>query len=644
MNKRPKIIQIRNYSLRTKLLLAFIGVTLVAVGALGIYVFISTTTILRQGLDSQLTEHTDEAALSVGALFNEQIGLLKAFSLNNVLEEGVEAADETYTGDAAAIQAELDAKDAQWRAADEANNNSDPLVQEHLSNQAAFELLEFRQALPNHVEVFITDVYGGLVASTNRTSDYYQADEDWWQAAYNDGRGGVYMSEPEFDESAGALAVKIALPIYSDETGKMIGILRTTYLASALKPILEEQVGKTGETDLIIPGEVISYYEDGKMNSLDLGKYAEIQAAADQGVVEMNYESIPSLVVQAPVRTSEGNQTVNKLGWVVLFHQNQDEALAPINARVRGALIVIAIILAIAILVAAGMSLILVRPIIQLTKTAEEIASGDLNSRAEVTGSDEVGILASTFNKMTSQLQETLQGLEQRVVERTKALATSAEVTRRLSTATNPRQLAVEVVEQVQSAFHYYHAHIYFRDEASGDLVMAGGTGEAGAAMLARGHKIPKGHGLVGQAVETNAPILVPDVAQAKGWLPNPLLPDTKSEAAIPISSGKQVLGVLDVQQNVVDGLSDVDVELLQSVAAQVAISLRNARTFEESRAKAELESLVNTIGQKIQRTTSVEETLQIALREVGIALGASRVSARIGTSRQNNGDTASHK
>ncbi|MBN1452085.1 MAG: hypothetical protein JW963_13800, partial [Anaerolineales bacterium] len=84
------------------------------------------------------------------------------------------------------------------------------------------------------------------------------------------------------------------------------------------------------------------------------------------------------------------------------------------------------------------------------------------------------------------------------------------------------------------------------------------------------------------------------------------------------------------------------DVTLLESLAGQVAISLRNARTYEESRSQAELESLVNVIGQKIQRTTSVEETLQTAIRELGTAIGASRVSASIGTSLQDGGDGAS--
>lgn len=151
---------------------------------------------------------------------------------------------------------------------------------------------------------------------------------------------------------------------------------------------------------------------------------------------------------------------------------------------------------------------------------------------------------------------------------------------------------------------------------------MAGGTGEAGQIMLERKHTVSKGRGLVGRAANTNAPVLVSDTQTDPNWLPNPLLPETKSEVAVPISLGNEVLGVLDVQHNQINGITAENSALVQSIANQVAIALKNAFAYTEVEAQAKREALISLINQKIQNATTIESTLQTALRELSIALG----------------------
>jgi GAF domain-containing protein len=238
--------------------------------------------------------------------------------------------------------------------------------------------------------------------------------------------------------------------------------------------------------------------------------------------------------------------------------------------------------------------------------------------------------LGSAFNKMAEQVRNSITNLEQRVAERTRALTATTEVSRRLSTIMDRDTLAKEVVNQLVTTFGYYYAHIYLLDKENNHLEMVGGTGEAGRIMLARGHAIPMGLGLVGRAAETNQIVLAPDVTKEAGWLPNELLPETKSEIAIPIALGNEVLGVFDVQHNVVNGLSEQDASLMQSIASQVAIALQNAKAYVEAQQSAERETLVSHISQQIQNTTTIEEALQVAVRELGLALKADRSAVQL--------------
>lgn len=236
----------------------------------------------------------------------------------------------------------------------------------------------------------------------------------------------------------------------------------------------------------------------------------------------------------------------------------------------------------------------------------------------------------ASVNSELAGLNETL---EVRVSERTRALELSAEISRRLSTILDQDQLVSEVVNSVQQAFDYYYVQIYLVGEEEGVLRMVGGTGSPGRVMLSRHHQVKMGEGLVGQAASTNYPVHAPDVAQVTNWLDNPLLPETRSEAAIPIAYGEDILGVLDVQDRRVHGLEEQDVQLLQTLAFQIAIALQNAKLYAEAQGQAQQEALINQITQRIQETTTVEGALQIAVREIGRAINAQQAHIRLDNS-----------
>jgi GAF domain-containing protein len=267
-----------------------------------------------------------------------------------------------------------------------------------------------------------------------------------------------------------------------------------------------------------------------------------------------------------------------------------------------------------------------------LTRIAEEVSAGNLNSRAQVTSTDEVGTLASTFNNMTSQLQETLGSLEQRVADRTQALATVAEVGTATATILETDRLLQEVVDLSKERFNLYHSHIYLLDESGENLVLAAGAGEVGRKMVAEGRSIPisRAQSLVARAARERKGVTENDVTQSPDFLPNPLLPNTRSELAVPMIVGGDVIGVFDIQSDQVDRFGQADISVQTTLAAQVATSVQNVRQFERSKSQAELEALVNLIGQKIQRAGSMQEVLQTAVRELGQAVGASRVSASV--------------
>lgn len=188
-----------------------------------------------------------------------------------------------------------------------------------------------------------------------------------------------------------------------------------------------------------------------------------------------------------------------------------------------------------------------------------------------------------------SELLENVSKQTETLTVMTNQLRTAAEIARRLAAILDPERLLHEAVSLLQSRFHLYHAHVYVVDRDDGLLVVRAGSGEVGRVLCARGYSIPLGaKNLVARAARSHKTVVVNDTSLESDFVPTPLLPQTRSEMAIPLMAGDRVLGVLDTQDNQANRFTQIDTDTLETLAGQIATALQNAALFEEIQAASE--------------------------------------------------------
>ncbi len=211
-----------------------------------------------------------------------------------------------------------------------------------------------------------------------------------------------------------------------------------------------------------------------------------------------------------------------------------------------------------------------------------------------------------------------LQGeLEDRVAERTAQLNTSVEVGRIAASILDPAQLLDEIVNVIAERFSFYYVAIFTLSAQGDNAVLRAATGEAGAILKAGGHKLPLSiDSMVGYAISRRKPRIALNVGKDAVHFANPLLPATRSEVALPLIVGDDVLGALDVQSVQEMAFDEASLAVLQSVANQVATALANARSFERVQKSLEYTQRQFEVSRILFAANSLEEAY-IALGQV---------------------------
>jgi len=207
------------------------------------------------------------------------------------------------------------------------------------------------------------------------------------------------------------------------------------------------------------------------------------------------------------------------------------------------------------------------------------------------------------------QLEREREDLSERRAEQVR---TSTEVAQEIAIAPALDELFRRVVTLIKERFGYYHAQIFRYEPAVNAVVLVTGYGEAGEKMLAEGHRLEMGRGIVGAAATTGQPVLATDVTLDADWMPHPHLPETKCELAVPIilrqaQDGElraQVLGILDVQSDSAGVLTQEDQLLLEGLCGQIAIAIESTRLRQEMEENLrELERLYRAMSREAWET-----------------------------------------
>ena len=195
-----------------------------------------------------------------------------------------------------------------------------------------------------------------------------------------------------------------------------------------------------------------------------------------------------------------------------------------------------------------------------------------------------------------------MSAVERHVEERTRGLEMASAVGRAISEMTADIQVLLkQAVELIRESFDLYYTQIYLLDSTGRKLILRAGSGDVGEQLIKRGHQLPIGpSSLNGRAASEKHAVIVSNTSRDASFLPNALLPNTRSEMAVPLLAGGKVVGVLDMQGDEIDALSETKLPAFESLAGQLAVTIQNAALFAEvEQARLEVEAQVRRLTER---------------------------------------------
>jgi len=374
---------------------------------------------------SMITQHHKDiivlAAKHISNSLSDRIDDIKAFSSSFFWKDFIIERNKEYAGMSdEEILTGFEQKDKEWIEADPAG----PLVEKYTGNTLGRRLKQIAEERDDIAEIFVTDKFGGLAASSGKTSDFYQADEKWWQESFT---GNVFMGDIGFDKSTGVVAIIIAVPIM-DKNGETAGVCKAVIDVTEIWACLEGiTFDKTGNISVIAMNGDIIFRKGIEPLSRKWGHAGRIEdlLSSDNMSHRLYKPDMGGRSVLVTVKKIEPmNFSQKDIEWIVFSEQEFQEVFDPVR-KIFGSLSILVLVLTtIVFFIGLIFVKILVKPMGILHEGMEHIARGELDYRIDYDADDEVGEFTKDFNKMTENLSSTtasLAALNREIEERKKA-------------------------------------------------------------------------------------------------------------------------------------------------------------------------------------------------------------------------------
>jgi GAF domain-containing protein/HAMP domain-containing protein len=496
-------------------------------------------------------------------------------------------------------------KDSEFLLADErflANSSEilnasgiDPMSQDNFKRLARLQMedvLVIEEEAYN--EIMVLNSQGDVVISTIPTRE---GSSFSGQPFFQRGLSGFYTGFAE-EASFGTDNLIVAAPILVRDGQANRGVLVLRSNGAGIKGIMENTPGLVEAETYLVDASfkaVTKTHTPAELVRTQAASDAILNKALDGKAIYSNYA---------------GQQVLGYYDW---FEPMQLAVIAEVPLSVVAGNSVLAVagssllalfVVTIAIAAVAVSARSIADPIRTLAQTTESLAAGNLSVRATVNRKDEIGALATAYNQMASQLQETIEKLEQRVASRTQDLENktlrlrwAAEIVRDVAAARDVNELLTRAAYLIAIRFNFYHIGIFFLDQNKEYAVLVASPTEAGASMLENNYRIRVGDAsIVGRVSASGEPRIATESGTELPLRKDSQLPNTRSEMALPLKVESQVIGVLDIHSDQPQAFVEDDITIMQVLVDQLATAIERTRLLQE--VERNLRELENAYGQ----------------------------------------------